>query len=204
MEHLCKGQECLTKVAKFGPFLGTILYKSCLFYPHDRPPLLKGHHLGWPLLRGSTVLESQQTPHISPLTGELWGVYCEDLEENWPRYNSIALSLYFWWCDSLACTGLRLLLTDSCVLRPIRLVASVWLGEGPLVVNELSSKASVSTDTGSTTVGLSLGRAEKSGRCGDSGEVLSELSLLSLLSRRSLSKEPSPLVLGSGLGMFKL
>ena len=25
------------------------------FTPHDRPPLLKGHHLGWPLQRGSTV-----------------------------------------------------------------------------------------------------------------------------------------------------
>ena len=28
-----KGQECLTKVAKLGPFPCTILYKSCLFYP---------------------------------------------------------------------------------------------------------------------------------------------------------------------------
>ena len=25
------------------------------------------------------------------LTGELWGVYCEDFEENWPSYNSSAL-----------------------------------------------------------------------------------------------------------------
>ena len=33
MEPLWKGQECLTKVAKFGPFLCTILHKSCLFYP---------------------------------------------------------------------------------------------------------------------------------------------------------------------------
>ena len=29
------------------------------------------------------ILESQQTP--------LTGVYCEDFEENWPRYNGIAL-----------------------------------------------------------------------------------------------------------------
>ena len=28
-----KGQERLTKVAKFGPFACTILYESCLFYP---------------------------------------------------------------------------------------------------------------------------------------------------------------------------
>ena len=25
------------------------------------------------------------------LTGELWGVYYEDLGENWPRYNGTAL-----------------------------------------------------------------------------------------------------------------
>ena len=25
------------------------------------------------------------------LTGELWGVYCEDLGENWPRYNGTTL-----------------------------------------------------------------------------------------------------------------
>ena len=44
MEPLWKGQESLTKVAKFGPFPGTILYKSFLFYPSwqatsfERPP----------------------------------------------------------------------------------------------------------------------------------------------------------------------
>ena len=52
---LWKGQECINKVAKFGPFPYTILYTSCLFYPHDRPPLLKGHHLGW-LYRGVPLL----------------------------------------------------------------------------------------------------------------------------------------------------
>ena len=25
------------------------------------------------------------------LTGELWGVFCKDLGENWPHYNSTAL-----------------------------------------------------------------------------------------------------------------
>ena len=25
------------------------------------------------------------------LTGELWGVYCDDMGENWPRYNGTAL-----------------------------------------------------------------------------------------------------------------
>ena len=33
VEPLWKGQESLTKVAKFGQFQCTILYKSCLFYP---------------------------------------------------------------------------------------------------------------------------------------------------------------------------
>ena len=44
-----------------------------------------------------TVAESQSdirittdTPYLA-LTGELWGVYCEDLGENWPRYNGTAL-----------------------------------------------------------------------------------------------------------------
>ena len=33
VEPIWKGQESVTKVAKFGPFTRTILYKSCLFYP---------------------------------------------------------------------------------------------------------------------------------------------------------------------------
>ena len=54
VEPLWKGQECLTKVAKFGSFLCTILYKSCLFSPSwqatsfERPPIwvafIEGFH----------------------------------------------------------------------------------------------------------------------------------------------------------------
>ena len=33
---------------------------------------------------------TKDTPYLA-LTGELWGVCCEDLEENWPLYNSTAL-----------------------------------------------------------------------------------------------------------------
>ena len=54
VEPLRKGQECLTKVAKFGLFLCIILYKSCLFYPSwqatsfERPPFwvafIEGFH----------------------------------------------------------------------------------------------------------------------------------------------------------------
>ena len=48
MVSLWKGKESLTKVAKFGPFPRTILYKVCLFYPSWRATSLRGHHLGWP------------------------------------------------------------------------------------------------------------------------------------------------------------
>ena len=54
VEPLWKRQECLTKVAKFGPFPYNILYKSCLFYPSwqatsfERPPswvaFIEGFH----------------------------------------------------------------------------------------------------------------------------------------------------------------
>ena len=37
----------------YAPFFTNHVY----FTPHDRPPLLKGHHHGWPLQRGSTVSE---------------------------------------------------------------------------------------------------------------------------------------------------
>ena len=30
------------------------------------------------------------TPYFT-LTGELWGVFCEYIAENWPRYNGTAL-----------------------------------------------------------------------------------------------------------------
>ena len=36
------------------------------------------------------------TPYIAP-TGELWGVYCKDIGENWPRYNGTALYLIDVW-----------------------------------------------------------------------------------------------------------
>ena len=48
VEPLWKRKECLTKVAKFGPFPCTILYKSCLSYPSWQATSFEGH-LGWPL-----------------------------------------------------------------------------------------------------------------------------------------------------------
>ena len=36
------------------------------------------------------TLNSQNTVHLA-LRGDLWRVYCEDLGENWPRYNGITL-----------------------------------------------------------------------------------------------------------------
>ena len=35
---------------------------------------------------------TKDTPYIA-ITGELWGVFYEDLGENWPLYNDIALYL---------------------------------------------------------------------------------------------------------------
>ena len=45
-DSLWKGQECLTKVAKIGPFPWTILYKSCLFTSNQRPLFWKITSLG--------------------------------------------------------------------------------------------------------------------------------------------------------------
>ena len=33
---------------------------------------------------------TKDTPYLA-LTGELWGVFCEDFKENWPGCNSTAL-----------------------------------------------------------------------------------------------------------------
>ena len=59
VKPLWKGQECLTKVAKFGLRPCTILYKSCLFYPSwqatsfERPPswaaFIEGFHFRKPI-----------------------------------------------------------------------------------------------------------------------------------------------------------
>ena len=38
----------------------------------------------------SDIRITTDTPYRA-LTEELWGVYCEELEENWPRYNGTAL-----------------------------------------------------------------------------------------------------------------
>ena len=39
--------------------------------------------------RKSNIRLTKDTPYLA-LTGELWGVFWEDFEENWPRYNSTA------------------------------------------------------------------------------------------------------------------
>ena len=38
----------------------------------------------------SDIRITRDTPYLA-LTGELWGVYCEDFGENLPRYNGTAL-----------------------------------------------------------------------------------------------------------------
>ena len=36
---------------------------------------------------------TKDTPYLA-LMGELWGDFCEDFGENWPRYDGTALYLY--------------------------------------------------------------------------------------------------------------
>ena len=38
----------------------------------------------------SEAIFTKYTPYLT-LTGELLGVFCKDLGENWPRYNGTAL-----------------------------------------------------------------------------------------------------------------
>ena len=38
----------------------------------------------------SDIRFTTDAPYLT-LTGELWGVYCDNLGENWPRYNGTAL-----------------------------------------------------------------------------------------------------------------
>ena len=40
--------------------------------------------------RKSDFKLTTDTPYLA-LTGDLWGVYYENFEENWPRYNGTAL-----------------------------------------------------------------------------------------------------------------
>ena len=41
----------------------------------------------------SDIRITTETPYLT-LTGELWGVYCEDLGENLPLYNGTALYMF--------------------------------------------------------------------------------------------------------------
>ena len=58
---------------------------------------------------------TNHTPYIA-LTGKLWGVFCEDSVENWPRYNGTVLYKVFLagtkqlyeWCSPSVCPSVRL------------------------------------------------------------------------------------------------
>ena len=45
----------------------------------------------------SDIKITTDTPYLA-LTGEIWGVYCEDFGENRPRYNGTALYIYIYIC----------------------------------------------------------------------------------------------------------
>ena len=51
--------------------------------PHKRPVTRK-------MLPFDDVIMTKDTPYLA-LTSELWGVYCEDFGEKWPRYNATTL-----------------------------------------------------------------------------------------------------------------
>ena len=54
--------------------------------------------------RRSDIRITRNIPYLA-LTGELWGVYCEDFCENWPRYNGNAFYIVyvFWWYFLWSC-----------------------------------------------------------------------------------------------------
>ena len=52
-----KARNVLLKLQNLANFHAPFFTNHVYFTPHDRPPLLKGHHFGWPLFRGSTVYE---------------------------------------------------------------------------------------------------------------------------------------------------
>ena len=50
-----KARNVSLKLQNLVHFHAPLFTNHAYFTPHDRPPLLKGHHLGWPLQKGSTV-----------------------------------------------------------------------------------------------------------------------------------------------------
>ena len=50
-----KARNVSLKLQNLVHFRAPFLTNHVYFTPHDRPPLLKGQHHGWPLSRGSTV-----------------------------------------------------------------------------------------------------------------------------------------------------
>ena len=57
-----KARKVSLKLQNSVHFQAQFFTNHVYFTPHDRQPLLKGHHLGWPLWRGSTVID--QKVHI--------------------------------------------------------------------------------------------------------------------------------------------
>ena len=57
-----KAREVSIKLQNLVHFHAPFFTNHVYLTPHDRPPLLKGHHLGWPLYRGST--QSWKFPRV--------------------------------------------------------------------------------------------------------------------------------------------
>ena len=64
VEPFWKGQAVPLKLQNLVHFHTPFFTNHADFTLHDRPPLLKGHHLGWPLQKGSTVYQSRYLIYI--------------------------------------------------------------------------------------------------------------------------------------------
>ena len=63
-----KARKVSLKLQNSVHFQAQFFTNHVYFTPHDRQPLLKGHHLGWPLWRGSTVIDQKVHIDISWIT----------------------------------------------------------------------------------------------------------------------------------------
>ena len=75
-----------------GPFFGWTLQLGAVECRYNVVQIKKLREVGRNI---NQMMDPQKTPHTSPvnlaLTGVLWGVFCEYVWENWPRYNGTAL-----------------------------------------------------------------------------------------------------------------
>ena len=72
---------------------------QCRYNAVKKPLYCIQYYSDWDRTKSEVEL-TKDAPYLA-LTGELWGVFCEDLDENWPR------------CNALHCICLCLCISDS-------------------------------------------------------------------------------------------